>query len=83
MLFVREDIPYKLLHNKDQSDNVENVFVEINLRSKKQLISGSYNSNVGPIQNHTVNLSTNLDFYSSKYEMFIVITVLQVILMQK
>ena len=35
MLFVREDIPYKLLSNKDQSDNVENVFVEINLRSKK------------------------------------------------
>ena len=35
MLFVREDIPYKLLSNKDQSDNVENVFVEINLRLKK------------------------------------------------
>ena len=70
MLFVREDIPSKLLPNINPSSNIENIFVEINLRSKKWLISGSYNPNVGHIQNHTVNLSKNLDFYSSKYENF-------------
>ena len=37
------------------------------------LISGSYNPNVGLIQNQTVNLSKSFDFYSSKYENFIVI----------
>ena len=73
MLFVREDIPFKLLPNINPSCNIENIFVEINLRSKKWLISGSYNPNVSHIQNHTVNLSKNLDFYSSKYENFIVI----------
>ena len=73
MLFVREDIPSKLLPNINPSCNIENIFVEINLRSKKWLISGSYNPNVSHIQNHTVNLSKNLDFYSSKYENFIVI----------
>ena len=73
MLFVREDIPSKLFPNIDPSGNIENIFVEINLRSKKWLISGSYNPNVGLIQNHTVNLSKNLDFYSSKYENFIII----------
>ena len=57
----------------DPSGNIEHIFVEINLRSKKWLISGSYNPNVSHIQNHTVNLSKNLDFYSSKYENFIVI----------
>ena len=31
-------------------------------------ISGSYDPNIGPIQNHTVNLSKSFDFYSSKYE---------------
>ena len=72
MLFVREDIPSKLLPNIDPSGNIENIVVEINLRSKKWLISGSYNPNVGLIQNHTVNLSKNLDFYSSKYENFLV-----------
>ena len=56
----------------DPSGNIEHIFVEINLRSKKWLISGSYNPNVGLIQNYTVNLSKNLDFHSSKYGNFIV-----------
>ena len=73
MLFVREDIPSKLLTNINPSGNIENIFFEINLRSNKWLISGSYNPNVDLIQNHTVNLSKNLHFYSSKYENFIVI----------
>ena len=33
----------------------------------------SFNPNVGLIQNYTANLSKYLDFYSSKYENFIVI----------
>ena len=73
MLFVREDIPSKLLPNINPSCNIENIFVEINLRSKKWLISGSYNPNVSHIQNHTINLGKNLNFYSSKYENFIII----------
>ena len=73
MLFVRENIPSKLLPNIDPSANIENIFLEINLRSKNWFISGSYNPNVGLIQNHAVNLSKNLDFYSSKHENFIVI----------
>ena len=68
MLFVREDIPSKLLPNVNPSFNIENIFVEINLRSKKWLISGSYNPNVGLIQIYTFNLRKNLDFYSSKCE---------------
>ena len=72
MLFIREDIPSKLLPNTDPPDVIENIFIEINLISKKWLMSGSYDPNVGLIQNHTV-LSKNLGFYSSKYENFIVI----------
>ena len=49
MLFIREDIPSKLLPNVNPSGNIENIFVEINLRSKIWLISGSYNPNVGLI----------------------------------
>ena len=63
----RKDIFSKLLPNINPSCNIENIFVEINLRSKKWLISGSNNPNVSHIQNHTVNLSKNLEFYSSKY----------------
>ena len=73
MLFIRENIPSKLLANVKPSGNIQNIFVEINLRSEKWLISGSYNPNADLIQNHTANLSKNLEFYSSKYENFIVI----------
>ena len=38
MLYIREDIPSKLLSNNDQDSEIENIFVEINLRSKKWLI---------------------------------------------
>ena len=34
MIFVREDIPFKLLSNINPSDNIKNIFVETNLRSK-------------------------------------------------
>ena len=64
MLFIREDIPSKLLPNVNPSGN--------QLEIKKWLTSRSYNPNVGLTQNHTVNLNKNLDFYSSKYENLIV-----------
>ena len=32
LLFIREDIPSKLLINVNPSGNIQNIFVEINLR---------------------------------------------------
>ena len=55
------------------SGNIENIFVEINLRSKNWIVSGSYNPNVDLIENRTINLSKNLYFCLSKYENFVVI----------
>ena len=44
------------------------MIVEINLRSKKWLISGSYNPHLNNIKDHLVEIKKGLDFYSSKYE---------------
>ena len=41
MLYVREDIPSKPLSNNDIDSEIENIFLEINLRSKKWLICGT------------------------------------------
>ena len=73
LVFIREAIPYKLLSNVNPSGNFQNIFVEINLRSDKQLTSGSYNPTVSFTQNPTLKLSTNLDFYLSKHKNFIFI----------
>ena len=40
----------------------------MNLRSKKGLISGSYNPHLNSIQNHLAQLNKKFNFYSSKYE---------------
>ena len=77
--FVRDDLLSKLLPNINLSGNIENIFVEINLRSKKWLTLGFYNPNVDLIQNHTVNFSKNLIFIHPNMKTLL----LQVTLMQK
>ena len=51
MLFIREDIPSKLLNADTSISGIENLLDEINLRSKKWLISGSYNPHLNSVQN--------------------------------
>ena len=52
MLFVREEIPSKLLSEYKPNSSVENIFIEINLRSNKWLLSGTYNPNLTLLNNH-------------------------------
>ena len=73
ILFIREGVPSKLLNANTSFSGIENRLVEINLCSQKWLISGSYNPHINSIENHLVQLSKMFDFYSSKYENFIVL----------
>ena len=57
MLYARQDIPSKILPNNDQDSEIENIFVEINLRSKKWLICGTYNPKTSHIKNYLQKLS--------------------------
>ena len=52
---------------------IKNIFIEINLISKKWLISGSYNPKLSHIKNHLQEIGKGLQYYSSKYENFIVL----------
>ena len=52
---------------------IENIFIEINLRFKKKwLISGSCNSKLSHIKNYLQEIGKGLEYYSPKYENFIV-----------
>ena len=68
MLYVREYIPSKPLSNNDIDSEIENIFLEINLRSKKWLICGTYNPKTSYIKNHLQRLSQSLNQYFSKYD---------------
>ena len=67
ILYVREDIPSKLLPNNQDSE-IENIFVKINLRSKKWLICGTYNPKTSHIKNYLQLLSERFNQYFSKYD---------------
>ena len=69
MLFVRGKIPSKLISEYKSKSSVENIFTEI---SRKRLLSCSYNPNLTLLNNHIQNISRGLDFYSSKYDHFLV-----------
>ena len=73
MLYIREDIPSKSLTEMKNDNETENIFIEINLRSKKWLISGSYNPKLSHIKNHLQEIGKGLQYYSSKYENLIVL----------
>ena len=53
--------------------NLEAMFLEINLRKSKRLLSCSYNPQKPEIRKHLGTVGKNLDSYSSKYENFILL----------
>ena len=73
MLYVRDDIPAKQLKHPSLDKNFENMFVELNLRNKKWLVSCTYNPHVRHIQNHLQYVSKNLDSFSSNYDNFVLL----------
>ena len=71
LLYVRNDIPSKEIPNCNLSTPSEGLFVEINLRKKKWLISCSYIPNKNLIQSHLLQISNKLDLCSLIYDNFI------------
>ena len=67
LLFVREDIPCKIIKTDCDAD-FEGIFVEINLRKKKWLLCCSYNPHKSNIANHLKNICKTLDKLNSTYD---------------
>ena len=65
-LYVREDIPEKVIHCDFPTS--ERFFVEINLHKKKWLIYCSYNSHKSNIYSHLNVITKTLNTYYGKYE---------------
>ena len=71
MLYVREDIPARLLSHDFL--NAESFFVEINLYKKKWLINCSYNHHKNNIGKHLDTISKSLDTYSTTYDNILIL----------
>ena len=68
ILYVREDIPSKLLKSTLNSEKYECLLVEINLRKRKWLIICNYNPHKTSITDYLKYVSKEIDFQLSKYE---------------
>ena len=71
LLYVREDIPSKLLLVEENL--IENLvfFVEINFRNKKTwLLSCSYNPKKTSLSKHIAELSTSLDLFTTNMSLY-------------
>ena len=71
MLYVREDIPSKLLLIENWF--IEGFYIVINFKQKKRLLCGSYNLHRYNIGNHFDSLSKILALYSLGYDNYVVI----------
>ena len=72
LLYVCEDIPAKLINNINFDNDIEAMFIEINLRKKKWLLSVSYNPLKALIGRHLQAVVKNLDLCSGRYENVII-----------
>ena len=68
LLYIREDIPSKLLYSQQTHNNIECLFVEINLYKKKWLIGGTYNPSKDMISNHINQLGAYIEEYLPSYD---------------
>ena len=70
MVFVREDIPSRVL---SLNKSINSLFIELNFRKKKWLLCCTYNPNRNKISNHLDLLRRSLDWHSAEYEDFIIV----------
>ena len=70
LVYIREDIPSKLLNISYIASGIECLGIEVNLRKVKWLVVCSYNPHKSYISNHLENLSKVLNRNFSQYERF-------------
>ena len=73
LIYIREDIPCKLLNDHRFPDDIEGLFVELNFRKSKLLLLGTYHS---PNQNDEYffqTIGSALDFYSTFYDKYMLV----------
>ena len=73
LLYIREDIPSRLLTEYKPPENVECLFVEINIGKKKWLLCCSYNPHKNNISNHLYDLNKGLDVCLKHYDNLLIL----------
>ena len=70
ILYLREDIPSKLINSSCANHDKEYFLVELNIRKQKWLIICNYNPLKTRIKGYLKRISKEIDAHSSKYDNF-------------
>ena len=73
LIYVREDIPCKLLNIHNFPHDIEGLFVELNFRKSKLLLLGTYHP---PSQNddyYFKSIGDSVDIYCSDYQKYVLV----------
>ena len=73
LLYIKEDIPSRVLNNFVMPQNMECMFVEINIHKRKWLLCCSYNPNKNNIAGHLHHLKYALESYLTDYDNILVL----------
>ena len=66
LIYVKEGIPCRELKMMSATENVEGIFLEINLRKRKWLLFGGYNNCKSNISAFLSNIGPTIDYYMRK-----------------
>ena len=71
LLYIREDIPSRLLQSTSTSQcNIESLSVEINLKNRKWFLNCSYNPHRNSISSHLECINRVIDEHRKTYDNF-------------
>ena len=73
MIYVSKDITSKQLYKHSFADDIEGIFIEINLRKCKWLLFGTYHPPSQPDSYYFENVSSALDIYTKFYNKILLI----------
>ena len=73
LIYVRDDIPSKQLERHNFPNDIEGIFIEINLRKVKWLMFGTYHPPQASDSYYFENVSNALDLYTDKYDKFVLV----------
>ena len=72
LVYFRINITAKLLKLENLPSDIEAIFIEMNIKSKKWLLCCTYNPNKSLIENHLRHLQKQLEASSERYEPFLI-----------
>ena len=74
MLFIRENIPFRLLKSGNLPSNTEALFIKVNLRKKRRsMCCCDYNPNKSLINKFTYDVGKVLNSFIGNYDHFLIV----------